>query len=211
MRLSLALCLFEEGWSADLCGWFRRLPFKATREPHEIMESWGFSFYERTIHLNWGRHCKIIHLPWDYTHVRTEVLRSDGTLVPHVGSWETGKPIHNTDGVLVFEGGKEPDGRQVWTFDYRYTLDNGTVQERTATVYVEEMEWRWRMIPGFRWLAALPCFRKVRRSIDFTFSDEVGERTGSWKGGCISSGETMLPGETPEHTFRRMERDRRFG
>jgi hypothetical protein len=194
MRAALELCLFEEGWSANLAGWFLRLPIRATREPYEIMESWGFTFHERSIHLNWGRHCKVINLPWDFRHVRCEVMRPDGTLT---------KPAHEYSPPFT-------DGRWVGVFDYRYTLKDGTVQERTATVYAEEREWRWRMVPGLRWLAALPYFKRVRRSIDYTFSDEVGERTGSWKGGCISSGEEMLPGETPEQTFRRMERERVF-
>jgi len=42
------------------------------------------------------------------------------------------------------------------------------------------------------------------------FSDEVGERTGSWKGGVIGTGSEMRPGESPEQCLRRMERERKF-
>ena len=53
-------------------------------------------------------------------------------------------------------------------------------------------------------------FSKKRRSIDIDFNDEVGEETGSWKGGCTGCGYTMLDGELPEQTLRRMEKERKF-
>lgn len=86
------------------------------------------------------------------------------------------------------------------THPYRYTLRDGTVQERTATIYVEARAW-WRP-----W----PPFYRPRRSINVDFSGEVGERTGSWKGGVLGCGYDMKRGETPLQTLRRMERERRF-
>lgn len=83
---------------------------------------------------------------------------------------------------------------------YRYTLRNGTVQERTATIRVEDGRWTRNWLPR----------AKESRWIDVQFSDEVGERTGSWKGGTIGCSYTMLPGETPLDTLRRMERERKF-
>ena len=154
-----------------------------------MMESWGVCHYERSIHFNWGAKCKVIDLPWAWTFIAHEVRREDGSWVPYVGCWERDK---------------KPDRRETFTFDYSYTLKSGEVQQRTATVYVNR--WKHRR----KWLKHLPLFTRVNQSIDFTFSAEVGERTGSWKGGCISSGETMLRGETAEQTFRRMERDRKF-
>ena len=83
---------------------------------------------------------------------------------------------------------------------YAYTLRSGEVQHRTATIRPESRRWtRW-------WLP----FRMVRRSIDIEFSDEVGERSGSWKGGCLGCSYEMKPGETPLETLRRMERERVF-
>lgn len=46
--------------------------------------------------------------------------------------------------------------------------------------------------------------------IDIEFSDEVGERTGSWKGGVLGCGFDMLPGERPVDALRRMELERKF-
>jgi len=53
-------------------------------------------------------------------------------------------------------------------------------------------------------------FALKKQSIDVSFSGEVGERSGSWKGGTIACGYTMLPDESAENTLRRMERDRKF-
>ena len=86
------------------------------------------------------------------------------------------------------------------THDYTYTLRSGEVQHRKATIQVQEQEWR-------RWW--LP-WRKVWRGIDVAFDGEVGERTGSWKGGTIGCGYEMLPDETPLECLRRMERERTF-
>lgn len=83
---------------------------------------------------------------------------------------------------------------------YKYVLRSGEVQERIATVNAESRSW-WRPWPPF-W--------RVSKSINVTFSDEVGERTGSWKGGTIGCGYKMRRGESPYMTLRRMERERKF-
>lgn len=83
---------------------------------------------------------------------------------------------------------------------YRYVLARGEVQEREATIKVERRTWvRW-------WVP----WRMVSTYIDVEFSGEVGERSGSWKGGCIGCSYEMHDGETPVETLRRMERERKF-
>lgn len=188
-KASLSLCLFEEGWSFELFGLFIPTRLLRYREPNDMMESWGITLYERTIHLNWGTKTRVVHLPWEWSHVKHEVRRHDGSWVPYVGSYETSK---------------EPDGRWEGTYSYVYTLKSGEVQERSATVYVCRREWRWR------WIMWLPWPRIKRQSIDVTFDDEVGERTGSWKGGTIGCGYDMRPNESPLDALRRMEADRKF-
>lgn len=83
---------------------------------------------------------------------------------------------------------------------YRYVLLNGTVQERTATIKVESRRWARPWLP----------WNRLDRYIDVEFSDEVGERTGSWKGGTLGCGYNMLPNESPLDCLRRMERERKF-
>lgn len=154
-------------------------------------KSWGFNTFDGAVHFNWGHKCRILEWPFiNWVFISHEVQREDGSWAPYVGSWEKEK---------------SPDGRRMYEFDYIYTLKNGEDQHRTASVYVERWTHRRKWLP--RWF---PGSLRTRPSISFEFDGEVGERTGSWKGGVIGSGETMLKGETVEQTFRRMERERKF-
>lgn len=191
-RPSFGLCLFEEGYSLNLFGFFVPLLFldRWAREPHEIMESWGVSYADKSLHLNWGSRYKIFWMPWLREGVQHDVLREDGTWAKRTYSW---------DG--------EPDRRHVTSHPYRYVLRDGTVQDRTATVHVERSRYVWRCVrkmPLFWPLFAWKYYLEVQ------FSDEVGERSGSWKGGCVGCGYEMKPGETALDTLRRMERERVF-
>lgn len=195
------LCLFEEGYSLKLHAFrvlaFIRLPFRAGREPHEMMESWGASYHPPELgglHLHWGRRYKILTPFWrQWEQSAHEVRRPDGMWTPFVGSWEE-RCERRPDG-------KEPDGRHLETYPYRYLLQSGEVQERTATIYVERRTRR---------LKYLPFVRRVSHAISVEFSDEVGERSGSWKGGCVGCGYDLRPGETPRECLKRMERERKF-
>ncbi len=150
---------------------------------------WGFSWpFLEEVHLHWGE-TSVKSLPWMYEQVRHEVKLPDDTWAPHVGSWE-----HD----------KEPDGRETFTYPYHYIRENGDVQERTAEVYVERRARRPR-----GWTRS-GLFERVREAIRVRFSDEVGERTGSWKGGCIGCGWDLRDRETPLHALRRMEQERKF-
>lgn len=190
-QLSIRLSLFEEEFCLDFFGLLIALPFldRYRYEPHEIMESWGVYYFERAIWFTWGDNCKSISMPWSYRHIKHEVMRPDGSWVPYVG---------------CYEKDKEPDGRWESTHPYRYVLRSIEVQERAATIYVERMEWRQR------WLKWCPLFARKRQAINVTFSDEVGERTGSWKGGTIGCGYELRKGESPLSCLRRMEQEREF-
>ena len=84
---------------------------------------------------------------------------------------------------------------------YQYTLKDGTIQERTAMCFQEKRQWHRKWFP---------FIKRTSRSLDVTFSDEVGERTGSWKGGCISCSYEMLKDESMEQCLKRMEKEREF-
>lgn len=198
--MGIELCLFEEGYSLKFLCWFFKLRFlnRFRYDPHEIMESWGASVYwpERSLMLHWGSRCKILRPFGDWHHVRNEVMRPDGTMVKRVANYE----VSDTN---------PPDGRWETTLPYRYCLRRSSweVQHREATIWVEEREWRWRL-PFCKW--HLPWPKKVNRYIEIQFSDEVGERTGSWKGGTIGCSYSLKKDETPEECLRRMEREREF-
>ena len=92
------------------------------------------------------------------------------------------------------------EGGEPRQYTYRYERESGEIQERTATVGIEVREWARRWIP----------WRMTRRTISVNFSDEVGERSGSWKGGVCGCSYDMKPGESRLECLRRMERERRF-
>ncbi len=71
-------------------------------------------------------------------------------------------------------------------------------------MYIERREWRWKW---FKWLKWPRC---VEQTIDITFNKEVGEGSGSHKGGTIGCGYKMLPNESALQCLRRMEVERNF-
>lgn len=128
--------------------------------------------------------------PFEWRFMRHEVRMADGSwaLVP---SWKLGENRVEL----------QPEA---FIYPYIYHLKNGEDQHRTATVKVERRAWRPLCL---RWTS---LFEKVRTCIDVGFNEEVGERSGSWKGGCVGCGYDLISGESAEQCLRRMERDRKF-
>lgn len=191
LKPSFGLCLFEEGFDFDLFGFLIALPFldRWRYEPHEIMEQWRVYYFEKSLVLHFGRRRKSFYMPWMLEQVKHEVQRSDGSWVPYVPEYDQSR---------------EPDGRHVETYPYHYMTRNGDVQHCNATIYVERREYRWRKA---QWL---PLFAKRSQEIHVSFSAEVGERSGSWKGGCIGCWYGMRKNETAKECLMRMQDERRF-
>lgn len=166
--------------------------------------SWGFYFYGEgqkipdTFVICKGKKTKHIYLPWSYDWIRTSRMLKDGT-------WLHERKGDRKRGIDIDWFSKDTEDR-LWseTHDYYYILNSGEVQERKATIKVEEREWRpmW-----FRWTK---LFAHVRTCIDIEFDQEVGERSGSWKGGTVGCSWDMQPNETPFKALRRMENERKF-
>lgn len=148
--------------------------------------TYGISYHGRCIFLNWGKKLKAIYMPWFLTLVRYQVKNKNG-------NWN--------DYIFHTEG---DDGRYKETYNYKYTLKSGEIQKRLATIYECKMEWRWRL------LKRMPFPRLVKKYINIDFDDEVGEGTGSWKGGVVGCGYEILPGESMYCALKRMERERKF-
>lgn len=215
-RLGLALALIRWGdpnhWSLHLhflwLNMFLRLPFPARGHDGEMSDNWGFSLTNddvglrfNAIHLNWHTKTKIIYLPWAWEFHSHEVLTPAGKWVKAdstMWDWTLREPV----GYGRSNAG--PDGRRFELLPYHYRLRDDEVQNVMAAVSVGRMEWRWR------WLMWLPWPAMKRTSIDVHFEHQVGERAGSWKGGCTGCGYEMKPGETPKQCLRRMERERAF-
>jgi hypothetical protein len=212
--IALALINWSEGSRYSLhirLGWpniFIKLPFRSTQgNPDYGSQTWGFSLHRYDGHFSWGNDTKIIHWPWSFDHYRTSYVRKDGSWNHDLASEQRG--INKLGRDTALESWKirhEREEATKWSEDnpYRYVLKSGEVQDRIATICVEEREWRRR------WLPFTKLFRKVSRTISVQFNDEVGERSGSWKGGCIGSSYEMRQHETPVDCLRRMERERKF-
>jgi len=166
--------------------WSLHIPFsKAPGFNFDRYEhSYGFNWFENGIQFHWGKECRIWYLPfrtWEF--ISHEVLDKDGNWAPHM---------------LTYEG---DDGRHTEIHSYTYTRRSGEVQEREATIYTE------RYTHHRKWA---PFLKRTSQGIHVEFSDEVGESTGSWKGGTVGCSYTMLAGETMLDTLRRMESERKF-
>jgi hypothetical protein len=162
--------------------------------------SYGFYFYGEgqkipdSFWIRKGKGTKCINLPWSYEWIRTSMLLKDKTWVhERRGASQDFYDSDKWKGILWEE-----------TYPYAYTYDNGNTEYPMATVKVSEREWR------MRWFKWLPLFKKIRRSIDVKFHEEVGERRGSWKGGVVGTGHTMKKDETPLQCLQRMEKERKF-
>lgn len=86
--------------------------------------------------------------------------------------------------------------------DYYYTRRNGEIQHVKATCYIEEREWHRK------WL---PMCKMVRREVDVSLDGEIGEGTGSWKGGTVGFGIDIEEHETISDALVRSMNTRKFG
>ena len=145
----------------------------------------------------WWMH-RYIYMPWHPEWVFTENLSFDQQSVVWREDRKTRKKPDCLDSYHLKRSIEEANSVPL---DFTYTLKNGTVQNRIAKVRVE------RMAHGYRWL---PLPLRITTSIWCEFDGEVGERTGTWKGGTIGCGTEVRPSENAITAFRRMERERKF-
>lgn len=165
--------------------------------------AWGFNYHGKTAwfyiggggNFEGGRKWKTIHMPWSFEWCRTSMLLKGG---------EWAHSLRGKGNRKDFYKDEWKDKQWAETHPYTYTLKNGIVQKVEATIIVQEMEWRQR------WLMWTKLFNKVRKSINIDFNQEVGEQTGSWKGGTLGCGYDLLPDEEPIDCLRRMEKERKF-
>lgn len=136
-------------------------------------------------------------LPWkEWTIIRSSIYRPDGSRF-----YTRDEKERSYDG--YFKAKKDCPASTFEFLDY-----DG--EKITATCLTEEREWT----RGDGWFSWLKYFfeNKVRRSLDISFSAEVGPQKGSYKGGILGHGIEMLPGENQEAAFRRYcEKEQRGG
>ena len=146
------------------------------------------------IMLHFYKWSKTIRLPWDWHQIDREIYLKDNT-------WKSSKEIDMYD---------DPDNLiYKESHPYIYTLRNGKMQERIATINVERRHLTYAIFKP-KWLRRFKFLNWIKQSIHVKFDGEVGEDTGSWKGGCIGTGYDLLPNETPKKCLRRMEATEKF-
>lgn len=203
--------------SYELCGYFDNrpriniclgffdltiaLPFRNKWTDECDPPKWGIAIHNNTLWIYkggkgnmsggnkwWTWDIPFFTLEW----VRTSILLDDDT-------WE-----HETPGKgnrKDFYRDEWKSKQKVWEYDYTDSYDWTIVPTK---IYVEEREWRPK------WLTWTKVFAKTRRTIDVHFSEEVGKKKGSWKGGVTGCRYELLSGEDPLDCLKRMEREREF-
>ena len=176
--------LFLQLWKLTIV-----LPLGITEHPWPTMEGPQWSIYaskEFGFVVHWGMYRKAWSWPWDTHSLAYEVLLTDNT-------W-----------ISVFKAEEEVYKEQ---YPYTYILKSGEIQERIATISKRRHVLCRNM---FRPLSRFKLFKWINESISIEFNDEVGERSGSWKGGCVGCSYDLRKDETMLDALRRMENERKF-
>lgn len=132
---------------------------------------------------------KVFNLPWrNWSHVRYSLYDKKGKhfWTERDGdrtAWEAKQAVKQALSKVYFQI-EDYDGELI-----------------TATTHIEEREWRFGT-GLFSWLSWFTR-PKIRRSLSIDFSAEVGKEKGSWKGGVLGHGITMLSDEMHEEAFGR--------
>lgn len=189
---------FALGWGVFMV----YLPFKTKLEEGCDMPRYGFDVHNDTFWLYKGGdysegQCNNQWIAWHLPFFNYEF---DGHWIKDRDlNWV--KMRHRNEPELPDSYIFRTNSAYVETHSYTYILKSGEVQKRTAKCMIEMRKWHRKWFP---WL------KRERQAIDIEFSDEVGESSGSWKGGTIGCGYDMLNGDTIESCLRRMERERKF-
>lgn len=163
---------------------------------------WGFDWrWSKHDHMifwfGWpGKQSTLHEMPWSWQHIQTQHLSK-------TAGWVTRQPV--TLGVPYLDPAEDPDA-WVEKLPFTYVLKSGKVQHRVATVTARRAEHRWKISKalGLKWP------RQISTSIDITFDDEVGERSGSWKGGTIGCSWSWREGQTFRDALMDMQLKRKL-
>lgn len=189
----------------SLFGWHSlfRLPWK-----HKNKNNWftygkkyGFNTFNHILIFHFGLKTKCWELPFvSYGNVYRWV-RYKGHLDYYFCECDSSDERYwgTHPNKTNYQGGcQEPT---TWTYNYTDPYD-GTVVP--CKFWVEEMEWRPK------WLKWTKRFALIKRFIEVEFSQEMGSKKDTWKGGTMGCSYEMLPDEHPKECIRRMEKEYKF-
>lgn len=181
-----------------------------------IRRDYGITFNSEAIHIhygvqpmNWSKddpensdHSKVIWYPWDWTHVRHDILEASQTWSMPYEQWNDLKEkMYKTRGSF-YDYPETPE--QFYKFFTYYDPHNNCEVE--AKAIIEEREWHRGKWGWFRNILKLfPFGRIVRRYLNVEFKEETGPRKGSWKGGTIGCSIDMLKGESIDDAIERFK------
>jgi hypothetical protein len=159
----------------------------------------GLSLFEGSLHLHYGPQThdsettksKCWFYPWrEHRFVRHSLYDLDGEHFADLPEW----------GFRHKNGWAVKNAIEAACPVAKFAFDDFDGERITATCRIEEREWR-RGKGVFRLLFI--GRNKVGRSLDLSFSSEVGRRKGSWKGGTVGHSIAMLPSELHGPAFQR--------
>jgi hypothetical protein len=192
----LPLLLFFSWWFLLLApfmfiGWgkmYVNLPIKTGIQDCESA-AWGFNYHDNTIwwytggggNFSGGKKWKTFVMPWNLEWYRTSLLLKDDT-------WDNEFKGDRKD---YYDDTKWGDKKWSIQADYLDRHNNKTV---SSTIYVYEREWRRKGLMKLPLVSKL--FNRVSKSLDISFSEEVGSVKGSWKGGTIGRSTPVNAGES---------------
>lgn len=186
----IPITLFFWFWSWG--SMFIYLPYDTGRNNTAEYKTYGVMFYHPD--SGFPNECWVrgfnklsFYFPWAYKFDKREVLTWNG--------WYTERKGDDT-----WDKEKWKDTTIYSTYPYTYNLKSGKIQEVNATIYQEKRTWK-------NWFG---LHKKIRKYIEVEFDKEVGERSGSWKGGCTGCSYETREGETGYEALRRMEQERKF-
>lgn len=162
-------------------------------------KTYGVFIYNNVLYRCWGQKIKSWELPFvSYGNAYRWERYTGKPELYLVSSYEKENWETHPYKMKCQDGCQEPT---TWTYDYTDPYD-GTVVP--CKFWVEEMEWRPK------WLKWTKRFSKIKRFIEIEFSQEMGSKKDTWKGGTVGCGYNLLSDEHPEECIQRMEKEYKF-
>lgn len=180
-----------------------KMPFK-TRIPESCdAPRYGIQIYANTVWIHLGRTtnlsgmCDSKCVYWDIPFLTWEFNK-------HF-IWFKNKWIEKPRESLLNSTNIE---KEIFETNFTYRLNNGNVQSEIATIYLEKRTYcrKW-----------FPFLKKEYISLNISFSGEIGERSGTWKGGVVGCSYDLKnfdpKGDVAKQVFdalAKMEKERKF-
>lgn len=196
-------------------------------DPNDKGNAWGIEVSkDHLAYIHLGSLVKFIGWPWAMTWIYTRELKPQSVdlmvMTPKqirrlpADAWlwdrERSVPLRILRWFLRTFDMKYPkflkrpfvsqESKVLWyqVLPYQYTLESKEVQNRVATLHITERGWT----PWF--LSFLPLVTFRRLVVDVDFNEEVGEKSGSWKGGVMGTGFDLQKGQSVRQGFEQFSR-----